>query len=217
MLIRTQPRLVAIFITALISPFTHANNIPARMELCGVIKDDNQRLSCFDDLFSREEHLYSKPPDLITGHGQWIGMIKQRIQRKVHTSMLLPDSSVSPEEIYTPGGFFQDKSFLRIDCSKQKSSVFIHWPRDLGHREIALDFSFNNEKAKRQVWEVTLDGNIVRPTSDEDRLEFFDRAWYANTLRITIPRNGLTQQYHLTGLQGLSNAMKEECTWPRKK
>lgn len=194
-----------------------ADNLSIQMEACGAIIKDANRLSCFDTLFSRQQHIReqmrSNPPELIGGHGHWIGVKKQLIKGQVASAILLPAKGVPPDAVYIPGRNYQNESFIRIDCSHGRKSAFLHWPRDLGHRDIALDFKFDHKPAQREVWKVTLDGNTVRPKSDQSRESFINGLWSANSLKVTIPRNGLTQQYDLAGFQGMSNDMQEVCQW----
>lgn len=190
-----------------------AADITPRMELCGAMANDSRRLTCFDDLFSRSNYLYNNPPALIKGHGNWIGVKKQLIQGRANSALLLPAAGTPADDIYTPGGLYQSEPFIRIDCTSVDPEAYLHWPRDLGHRDIAIDLSFDNGSPTRVIWKVTLDGNVMRPKSKAEHQAFTNQIWNSNTLKVSIPRNGLSQRYDLAGFQGMSNAMKDECKW----
>lgn len=193
---------------------SESNWTATQMEVCAASRDSSRRLSCFDGLFERSVVANSpEPPELIEGHGNWVGVKKQRIQGRISSALLLPIKGLSIAAIYEPGGNYKSDSFLRVDCSHGGQAVYLHWPRDLGHRDIALDLVFDRGRSGREIWKVTLDGNVVKPTSNEDRRAFIKSIWMSNTLKVSIPRNGMTQQYDLSGFQGMSKAMKDECTW----
>jgi hypothetical protein len=199
--------------SAVITAVSSADTLRAQMELCGLNRDDTYRLACFDELFSRSDYVKQNPPPLITGHGDWIGVKNQVIKNQRTSALLLPAQGVSPNSLYLPGSHFKTASYIRIDCSRGHLGVYMHWPRDLGYRDIAFDLTFDNQRTQQETWRVALEGDFARPTTQSRRKAFINSLWNSNTLTVSIPRNGLTEQYDLRGFQGISKNMRDVCEW----
>ena len=175
---------------------------------CASIGDDESRLQCFDAVADRldGDKALIRPA---TAYGKWFVSTKQSM---IDDSTNVYLSLEAENDIDT--GYETIRPILHLNCSEDKTSLFIVWNLYLGENSIEVLTRMDHQEAESRYWNISTDRKVIfAPGRDTKYAKILARH---KTFLVQLTPDGrkpVRATFDLTGLAEAILPLQEACHW----
>ncbi|MGA3683482.1 type VI secretion system-associated protein TagO [Pseudomonas graminis] len=175
--------------------------------LCSAMKDDIQRLACFDKIADEAGLVGKTAPTKIEGSGKWYTTTKTDplTDKSIYTAILISESGK---------GRFGENISMVARCANGTTDLFVNWSSFIGTDDASVTYRVGKNKAITRSWQISTDhtstffpGSPVKTLKDMMQAETF-------AVNVTpYSESPVTAIFEVSGAESAFADIRKDCKW----